>query len=111
MSSQPSAWTPSLVGELRAHKQRGKKERKEEGGKEGKKILIFKKENDWASLMAQSFVGEDLTCLGATKSGGHTTEPTHHHKRSLCTAPKSSPHSPQLEKSLCSSEDPAQPEI
>ena len=86
-------------------------ERKEEGGKEGKKILIFKKENDWASLMAQSFVGEDLTCLGATKSGGHTTEPTHHHKRSLCTAPKSSPHSPQLEKSLCSSEDPAQPEI
>ena len=32
--------------------------------------------------MAQSFVGEDLTCLGATKSGGHTAEPTHHHKRS-----------------------------
>ena len=31
--------------------------------------------------------------------------------RGPCPARKSSPHSPQLEKSLCSNDDPAQPKI
>ena len=81
----------------------------------------------------RSLVREDLTCRGATKPACHsyraweqlgttaseaclpespcstTREATA--MRSRHTTTKSRPRSPQLEKSLCSNKDPAQPKI
>ena len=106
------------------------------GGSVVKNLLANAGDKGWIPL-----IGEDPTCHGTTKPMRHSYWPCALEPRSLtdrahvlllqtkmpgacalqqgrplqweaCSLQlESGPHSPQLEKSLCSSEDPAQPQI